>query len=106
MREHRSADTKAERGIGGAHRLDLAMVGGEPLERAAAKQGAIIIAQREKADRRIAERVGRHDVAGRRRRPRGHFGKMLREQGAHVVAVELALMGGPVHRNSLGAESL
>jgi hypothetical protein len=69
----------------------------DALERAAAEQESPL-AQREEADRGVAQRVDREDVAGRRGRPGAHLGEVLREQGADVVVVELAFGDRPVHR--------
>ena len=63
----------------------------EPLERAAAEQIAIL-AQGEEADCRIFQPVDRQHMAGLWRRAGAHFGEMLVEQGADIVAVQLALM--------------
>lgn len=72
------------RRVGGAHRLDLAVVVADALERAAPRSSP--------PSRSVKKRIAgsrspssREDVAGRRGRSRAHLGEVLREQGADVV---------------------
>ncbi len=89
--KHGAADTTAQRGRGGAHRLDLAMATAEVLQGTDAEQDAVAVAQGHEADRRVAQAVDRQDVARLRRRVGPHLGNMVGKELLHVGSVKLAV---------------
>lgn len=68
------------------------MVGGERLEGSDSEQGVAFVAQGKEAERGIAQIVDLQHVARRRGRCGAHLDEVNAEEGADIVATQIALM--------------